>query len=151
MSCASRDISAYSSLKWRFKKAMGILWTHPSVHLTHPSVRPSRYLFLNHWAEFNETGKSVIFSVRPSGVFHAISKTNRRNVTKFASWFSLIVRVCESNIIFLTGVRQSGDRPSVRHAISSQITWRNLTKFATWLFLWYECARMSPSFRPSCY
>ena len=63
-----RSIMANSS---QIHVAMEILWTPPSV-------RPSCYLLLNHWLEFNQTcyvttshGKGVweqhYFSVRPSG------------------------------------------------------------------------------------
>ena len=92
------------------KKTMGILLTLPSVR---PFVCLSRYIQLNHWADFKllplmlrVCKSNIIFScisvssVCPS-VSHAISSiTTGRNSTKLATWPPLVVRVCESNIIF---------------------------------------------------
>ena len=61
-------------------------------------------------------------SIHPS-VRHTISSLNTgRNSTKLATSLSLMIMVCESNIIFLCvplSVRASVVRPFVRHTISS--------------------------------
>ena len=89
---------------------------------SHPSVHPSSvylsviYLLINHWAEFKQTcyitsphGKVVqhYFSMRASvrasvvclSVHHA-SWTTGCNSTKLATSLPLMIKVCESNIIF---------------------------------------------------
>ena len=82
------------------------------------SICLSRYLLLNHWEEFNQTCYMAC--------------THGKGVRE-QNYFS---------------VRPSGVRPSVRHAISSQISGRNLTKLTTWLsFMVRLCVR--PSVRPS--
>ena len=81
-----------------------------------PSICLSSYLLLNHWAELNQTcyitsphGKGVqeehYFSVYRSGippcVHHTISSyTTGQNSTKLATSLPLMVKVCDSNIIF---------------------------------------------------
>ena len=81
------------------------LCIHPPVRRC-LSIYPSRYLLLNHRAEF----------------------------FKLATSLPLMVSVCKSNNIFLACVRTcfrcACVRPSVRHAISPEITWRKSTKLA---------------------
>ena len=99
-----------------------------------PTVRPSCYLFLNHWVEFYQTCYiisphsmgvqekhyfSICSPVRASVIcpfaHHTISfKTTGWNSTKLTASLPLTVRVCESSII-IPFVRQSV-RSSVRHA-----------------------------------
>ena len=101
----------YSFLSPRFlKQMMGILWMPPSIC-------PSCCLLLNHWAEFNKTyymtspcGKdvrekhfsSIHSSISPS-IGHIISTYSTGwNLTKLATWLSLMVRVWESLFICLS-------------------------------------------------
>ena len=125
-----------------------------------PFVRPSRSLPLYHCSEFNQTcyrtsphGKGVreqiiFLPVRPASVHLSVMLSPpKRNLTKLATWFPLMVRVCGSNINFLSGVR-----PSVRYAVSSLTTGWNLIKLATRLPLMVRVCESNiifPSVRPA--
>ena len=95
----------------------GVREQHCFLCVRSPSICPSRYLLLNHWAEFNQTcyitsphGKNVreqhYFSVRPSSVHLSLTLSPHGggggvgDSTKLATSLPLMVRVCESNIIF---------------------------------------------------
>ena len=102
------------------------------------SVRPSsvhcvsRYLLLNHRAEFTQAcyitsphGNGVreqhYNSVRPSSVYLSVTLSPPKSLGGIQpndTSLPLIVKVCESNIIFPC-VHPSGVRPSVRHVIAS--------------------------------
>ena len=106
------------------------------------SICPSRYLLLNHWAEFNQTcyitsprGKGVqeqlYFSVHlpicPSRylLLNHWPKFNQTCYITFPHGWD-----CESNIIFQC-VCASVICPPVCHAISSKTTGQNSTQLAT--------------------
>ena len=104
-------MAGYYCFTFLFKDTMGILWTPLSI-------RPSRNLLLNHRAEFNQTcymtsphGKGVqeqhyVSSIRPSvqrpsiclSCYLFLNHWMEFNQTCYMT--SLMVRYCESNIIF---------------------------------------------------
>ena len=117
---------------------MGILLLPPSISLSF--VCPSRYLLLNHWADFYQTcnitsphgrvceSNISFLCVRPSDVHpfvcHTIaSKTAEFNQSCYIS--SRHVKVVREQYFFHAFVR-----PSLRHAISSSTTGLNSNKLA---------------------
>ena len=80
--------------------------------IRHASICLSRYFLLNNWAEFNKTcyitsphGKGVHASMHPSTLHQSIMLSPPKPLGRIqpnaTTSLPLMVRVCESNIIFL--------------------------------------------------